>query len=306
MTLLLAGLALFDPSFIYFFPVIVRVTLLQTKSHKLLLLVIPLLIQLNWLKLLVLLACLLACYFAYEDRELDRAQQEKRQLQDDSFEQLLTLQQQKLDLETNEQTKLMLQLANERNRIARDIHDNVGHLLSSSIIQLGAVTLLNQDAKLTKPLTELNTTVNRAMDSIRNSVHGIQAKALTLSQALKPIIADFTFCTLQIAGHPFDETSFKQNQIIVMTVKEAFTNVLKHSNASLVTLKFQTLPAFYQVQIADNGTSKGSFSRGMGLASMQQRAEEVGGQLHLYQGNKGFSITLILPRKEENVKNSLS
>ena len=102
-------------------------------------------------------------------------------------------------------------MADERNQIARDIHDNVGHLLSSSIIQLGAIEILNQDSKLTHHLTELNNTINMAMDSIRDSVHGIQRKSLTLDQAMSPIIADFSFCELKIEGTPFTTTSFNQN-----------------------------------------------------------------------------------------------
>ncbi|BDR58042.1 hypothetical protein XA3_04830 [Xylocopilactobacillus apicola] len=256
--------------------------------------------------MLVLLFCLLALYFSYADQELGKIRRKKQELQDDSFEQFATLQQQNLALESKEQTKLQLQLAEERNRIARDIHDNVGHLLSSSIIQLGAIEILNQDPKITEPLSELSSTVNQAMDSIRASVHGIQEKSLTLSQALKPIVADFTFCALTIKGEPFAETSLEQNQIILMTIKEALTNVIKHSGADQVLIKFQELPAFYQVQIKDNGKNLKEIARGMGLTSMQQRAEEIHGQLHLHQNAEGLTITLVLPRKDQNAENSLS
>ncbi|WP_317635962.1 sensor histidine kinase [Xylocopilactobacillus apicola] len=302
ITVFIACLALYDASFICFFPFIVRLT----KPHNLFPLMIPLIINVNWLKMLVLLFCLLALYFSYADQELGKIRRKKQELQDDSFEQFATLQQQNLALESKEQTKLQLQLAEERNRIARDIHDNVGHLLSSSIIQLGAIEILNQDPKITEPLSELSSTVNQAMDSIRASVHGIQEKSLTLSQALKPIVADFTFCALTIKGEPFAETSLEQNQIILMTIKEALTNVIKHSGADQVLIKFQELPAFYQVQIKDNGKNLKEIARGMGLTSMQQRAEEIHGQLHLHQNAEGLTITLVLPRKDQNAENSLS
>ncbi|WP_317697800.1 sensor histidine kinase [Xylocopilactobacillus apis] len=306
VTIFLSILACFDSTFIYCLPIITRVLLLKRKPIILIPLVIPLLISLNWLKILVALGCLLAIYFSQQDRDLFKIQQKVYTLQDDSFEQLAKLQEQNLLLKLNGQTKLKLQVAQERNRIARDIHDNVGHLLSSSIIQLGAIQIVNHDSKIERPLTELNTTINQAMNSIRNSVQGIQEKSLTLTQALKPILANFTFCTLEVEGEIFQNLPDEKSQVIVMTIKEALTNVIKHSDASKVIVIFRELPAFYQVQIKDNGTQENGFSQGMGLTSMKQRAEEISGQLHLHQSSEGFIITLILPRKDQNAENSFS
>lgn len=67
----------------------------------------------------------------------------------------------------SQETQLALQIVEERNRIARDIHDNVGHLLSSAILQIGALEMINQEPKLKEPLENLSATVHTGMDRIR-------------------------------------------------------------------------------------------------------------------------------------------
>ena len=61
----------------------------------------------------------------------------------------------------------------ERNRIAREIHDNVGHMLTRSILQTGAIKVINKDDRLEKPLAQLQSTLDTAMDSMRKSVHDL-------------------------------------------------------------------------------------------------------------------------------------
>ncbi|WP_181190037.1 sensor histidine kinase [Bombilactobacillus bombi] len=298
ITVVLAVGGLFYPPLTYFFPAVSRYLLVSASPKTISPLLITLIFHFNYYSLLAASGCLLALYFDYQDRSLQHLQCSKLELLDDSFEKQAQLQAQNIKLQATEQTQLQLQLAQERNQIARDIHDNVGHLLSSSIIQLGAIRTINQNSQLNTPLTQLNSTLNQAMSSIRSSVHGMQQQALNLQQQLQPLLTDFTFCPIVVIGTPFNNLNPKMNQVILMTIKEALTNIMKHSTASKVSLKFQTLPAFYQVQIKDNGTKKSPLTHGMGLISMQQRAEEAGGQLHLYQNQNGFLITLILPKKD--------
>ena len=74
-----------------------------------------------------------------------------------------------------QETEVHLATLKERNRIAREIHDNVGHMLSRSILQLGALKALNHDSSLSAPLSELHKTLNTAMDSIRTSCTGFRS-----------------------------------------------------------------------------------------------------------------------------------
>ena len=70
----------------------------------------------------------------------------------------------------------------ERNRIAREIHDNVGHMLTRAILLLGAVKTINQDQKITDSLTLLEDTLTQTMDNIRSSVHNLHDNSIDLQK----------------------------------------------------------------------------------------------------------------------------
>ena len=61
----------------------------------------------------------------------------------------------------------------ERNRIAREIHDNVGHMLSRAILQMGALSTVYEEEPLHGQLLKVNDTLNLAMNNIRESVHDL-------------------------------------------------------------------------------------------------------------------------------------
>ena len=98
--------------------------------------------------------------------------------QDANWENESRLREQNDYLKSSQETEVALQIAEERNRIARDIHDNVGHLLSSAILQLGAIQAINQNKQLHLPLDQLNRTMNLGMDRIRESVHDLHHHSL--------------------------------------------------------------------------------------------------------------------------------
>lgn len=79
----------------------------------------------------------------------------------------------------------------ERNRIAREIHDNVGHMLSRAILQMGALQTIHREEPLHGQLMQINDTLGEAMNSIRESVHDLHNESLDLKQALFDICKEF-------------------------------------------------------------------------------------------------------------------
>lgn len=73
---------------------------------------------------------------------------------------------------------MRLATLNERNRIAREIHDNVGHLLSRSLLQVGALQVVNRDETVRQGLDTMRDTLSGAMDSIRRSVHDLHDESV--------------------------------------------------------------------------------------------------------------------------------
>lgn len=254
-------------------------------------------LDLSWIvKVTVAVLILLTVYLSYlRFNYLDMTHQ-LLELKDDSWEKEQVLRRKNEELQKSQEMMLNLEIAEERNRIARDIHDNVGHLLSSAIIQLGALEVVNQDEKLEQPLTQLKETVHTGMNRIRESVHDLHQTSLAFKKGLELLVEDFHFCPVTIEGDFSDELSEKENQIFLTVIREALANIMKHSNATQVRIEQSNLPAFYRCRIVDNGTKQSIGQKGIGLLSMQQRMEEIGGQLHINQTDKGFTVTMILPK----------
>lgn len=88
----------------------------------------------------------------------------------------------------NQDNMVLTATLSERNRIAREIHDNVGHMLTRSILQTGAIKVINKDERLEKPLAQLQSTLDTAMDSMRKSVHDLHDESIDLRTALDDVI----------------------------------------------------------------------------------------------------------------------
>lgn len=187
----------------------------------------------------------------------------------------------------------------ERNRIAREIHDSVGHLLSSAILQLGALLALVKDPSIKESLTVLRTTLAQGMDSIRQSVHGLNDESIDLQGELNTLIKGFTFCQ---ASLDYDVETGPVRQVkyaFLAIVKEALANVIKHSSATRVTVTVREHPALYQLDIRDNGTNAAydpSKASGIGVANMVKRAEDLNGRIHI-DTQAGFHIFLSVPKE---------
>ena len=84
---------------------------------------------------------------------------------------------------------------------------------------------------------------------------------------------------------------------MIAIVKEAMANIVKHSNATKVSVMLREHPGFYQLLIEDNGTQiRENKHAGIGLTNMQQRVEALGGNIH-FRTDAGFAIIVSI-RKE--------
>lgn len=232
--------------------------------------------------------------------------------QDDSTERDLLLTQKNRSILEKQDYEIYTATLRERNRIAREIHDNVGHLLSRSILLTGAVRALNENGTLTPALDSLDCTLNSAMDSIRASVHDLKDESVNLDEAVRALIKDFTFCPVHYLYDAGQNVPRDIKYSFISIVKEALSNVMRHSNATQVSITLREHPAMYQLCVEDNGTTAGrapgleagSFDplngfcaeRGMGLANMKERTAKLGGFFHILREN-GFKILITIPKE---------
>ena len=185
----------------------------------------------------------------------------------------------------------------ERNRIAREIHDNVGHVLSRSILMVGAAKTINKDPGMTAMLKNLEDSLNHAMNSIRNSVHDLHDEAVNLEEVEKSLVREFAFCQVQMVYDMTREVPREVKYCFISITKEAFANIMKHSNATKVQLILREHPGLYQLCIEDNGTDAfyDPEKSGIGIANMKERVNALGGTLQIFT-DKGFRIFITIPK----------
>lgn len=185
----------------------------------------------------------------------------------------------------------------ERNRIAREIHDNVGHMLTRAILQLGALITICKDETLKGGLNELKNTLDTAMNNIRNSVHDLRDEAIDIPSAVEEITAPLKKDRiLKLEIDISSEVDKDVKYAIIGVVKEAVSNIIKHSTNENVDITLIEHPAMYQLVIHDYG-NKGSMGTeregtdlsGMGLDNIRTRINGVGGNVLITQ-NDGFRI----------------
>jgi len=198
----------------------------------------------------------------------------------------------------NQDAEISVAKLAERGRIAREIHDSVGHQLSSSILQVGALQAVNKDDNLALSLASLKDTLNDAMNSIRSSVHDLHDDSIDLDSALYALAKDFTFCPLEFTNDLETEPPPRVRYALIAIVKESLTNIARHSNASKASVSLREHPSFLQLIIHDNGTGISySEENGIGLKNIRERVESFHGVLNITTEN-GFRLFITIPKGE--------
>lgn len=228
-----------------------------------------------------------------------RKQQDRyHELLDTAKQLSLRLKKQNSDLMEQQDSEINLATLNERNRIAREIHDSVGHLLSSALLQVGALLAVNREEKLRQSLQVLNGTLTDAMNSIRTSVHDLYDESVDLYAQVYELTKKFTFCELSFDYELKSEPEKKLKYAFIAIVKEALSNIIRHSDASHVQIVFREHPALYQLIISDNGSVRNfNPKNGIGLKNIADRVEAFHGNLNI-STQKGFQLFISVPKGE--------
>lgn len=185
----------------------------------------------------------------------------------------------------------------ERNRIARDIHDNVGHLLSRCILQIGALLAINKDENINLNLGLIKDTLSEAMDSVRSSVHDLHEDAVDLQVEIQQLVDNFEFCSIKLDYDLESNPTKKIKYSFISITKEALSNIIKHSNATEVSIFLREHPSLYQLVIYDNGSNiKYNSENGIGIKNIKDRIASINGSLNISTDN-GFRIFISVPKK---------
>ena len=194
----------------------------------------------------------------------------------------------------------------ERNRIAREIHDSLGHSLTAQNIQLAnAMLYLRSNLDRTETfVSEAKKLGSHALKEVRHSVATLRSDPLQgklLNVAIAELVKDLEYRTEIIFDYQSDIT-YRLPQEITTTVyrivQEALTNMIKHSQATDVKISLQLVANYLKVQVKDNGAGFDlrENTTGFGLQGMRERTTALGGKFNLVSTpGMGCQITAIIP-----------
>jgi two-component system sensor histidine kinase DesK len=189
----------------------------------------------------------------------------------------------------------------ERERIARDLHDVLGHTLSVIILKSElAGKLMDRDPQRAgNEIREVEQISRQALSEVRDAIRGYRSRGLEteLAQAKS---------TLETAGVAVKCEAAKMalpalhESVLSMAVREAVTNVVRHAQARTCSLRLEQQNGSCRLEIEDDGRG-GSQNEGNGLRGMRERVEMLGGTL-TRDSQAGTRLTITLPLKEVTPK----
>ncbi|MEH1835578.1 MAG: sensor histidine kinase [Nostoc sp.] len=206
-----------------------------------------------------------------------------------------------------------LATAQERNRIARDIHDSLGHALTALNVQLQtAVLLWQQEPVRAEPFLQQARRLGvTAMQEVRKSVQALREDnraEQSLTETIAAVVDDFRQGSgietqMQIIGQTAAKSNAPMSAAIVNAlyriVQEALTNIYKYARATAVTVEIETTSEIVRLSVVDNGCgfNRGSsIGIGFGLQGMQERIAALGGTFTLEtEPGRGCRIGVEVP-----------
>jgi signal transduction histidine kinase len=250
----------------------------------------------------------LAFLLKYKTNRLNTITGEYNDLRDSSAHMSLLLEEKNSDLLKNQDYEINVATLNERNRISKEIHDNIGHLLSRALLQVGALQVLTREESTGEGLSALKESLSVGMDQIRSSIHNMFDESVDLYMQIDGLVKDFTFCAITYDYDIKNPPPLPLKYSLIAITREAFANIMRHSNATKVNITLREHPAMYQLVIQDNGTIDAKthkvltklmedqgFNEGMGLRNIYDRVKSFDGNVNITLEH-GFRLFLSIPK----------
>jgi len=191
----------------------------------------------------------------------------------------------------------------ERERIARDLHDVLGHTLSVIVLKAElAGRLVSLDpARAAAEMADVERTSRAALAEIREAIGGYRSRGLAAEIDAARRTLDAAGVTLVTESKPDRESLSPQEETaLALALREAVTNIVRHARATTCRLGFVSEVGHRRLVVEDDGQHN-MVREGNGLRGMRERIESLGGRFSLECGithNHGTRLTIDLPRRE--------
>ena len=258
--------------------------------------------------LLTAILSVAATLLSLRTAQLEREQERMRRTRDELQERALALEARNRDLADRQDYEVELATLAERARIAREIHDNVGHQLTRASLQTEALRVVHaNEPGVAADFADVKRTVDEALQLVRSSVHALNDNAANLSVQLERIVEG-----ARSDGGPQIELEVLAEHApanvancFAAVLREALSNTMRHACAHAVTVRCMEHPSFYQLIVTDDGAGGAQASgrgtaEGMGLGSMRERVEALGGTFTAgpRAGTGGWRVFATVPKQQ--------
>ncbi len=282
----------FNDLIVFFLPLILYNSVIELKAYSLLYLPL-ILIDVSPLNILI---SMISIYLSIKTDEYNRVIEDSKITRDELREDTLSLRRYNEQLRIDKEKNIQIAILTERNRIARELHDSIGHAISSSILQVEALKIISNN-KNQKSLSLLQNTLQNGMNDIRKSIHNLYNESFDLKAKIQNLCDEIHSINFKLDYRIDNEIDYDLKYDIFSVVREAVTNSVKHSDANEVKISILNQVKFYSILIEDNGTlfdkDIDALNNGIGLISMKEIANKYNGFLK-YEYDKGFKIRLVL------------
>ncbi|RUS47020.1 sensor histidine kinase [Cohnella sp. AR92] len=188
----------------------------------------------------------------------------------------------------------------ERNRIARDIHDSIGHSIAGILMQLQAAYKLH-DSDETRSMEIVRKSIDglaESVDILRKTVHNIKPSENLGAEYIRNIADNYGFCPVELKlSGDYNSIPAAHLELISTNMKEALTNAARYSQATKVDIAIDANERYTRLYIKDNGVGCPAIKEGLGLSGMKERVRNLGGTITV-SANDGFLIVCVIPRQE--------
>lgn len=192
---------------------------------------------------------------------------------------------------------------NERKRLARELHDTIGHALAGMAVGVDAcITMIDKNPQLAKAqLKIISKAIRKGMKDVRNSLNKMRPDFLQqyrLKEAIEKMkeeISDVTDLKINL-NYQIDETGFetKIEDILFRVIQESITNSIRHGLATVVDIDIYKENNLLYLKIKDNGKGCKAINYGFGLKQMVERVSQIRGDINFYSEN-GFTTEIKIP-----------
>ena len=200
----------------------------------------------------------------------------------------------------NEEIEHLAKMA-ERERIARDLHDVLGHTLSVIVLksELAGKLIATDPERTASEVKEVEQIARKALAEVRQAIGGYRSEGLAAEVQRAERTLDAAGVKLKCDAKP-PRLNAAEETVLSLVVREAVTNIVRHAHARQCRLQFFTSNDHHQLTVEDDG-SGAIRQEGNGLRGMRERIEALGGRFSLV-GGQGTRLTVEIPINRQQLE----